>query len=356
MGVSESIFINGRFLGQELSGVQRFAREIIEQLSYRLLNLVILAPKSVKLDSFFGIPIRKVGISYGYLWEQFELPIYLLAKGSPLLINFGNIAPAFYRRQIITLHDIAFILHKEWYSKSFKTIYGLVVPIIVKRSLHILTVSKTEKKNILHQFNINDSRISVLYNGIPSNFLNLSPEDLLTDQIKEPYILSVASFNPRKNLSTLISAFERLGQSDLQLVLVGRTGKAFGNIDLDKHIADDSRIIHMSDVDDLSLARLYYNAKAFIFIPFYEGFGIPLIEASFFGCPVICSDLEVFKEIGLENMKYVNPLKTEEIANAMQEVLNSNKRREIVKGEGFDYKNSAEILFSIIDKYTSKPL
>ena len=142
--------VNSRFLTQNITGVQRFAIEISKQLK-KLLNSKIqfVAPKNIiHKDLAEELDVKVIGYNTGHLWEQIDLPLYLSSIGKPLLLNLSNTAPLFYKNKIVTIHDVAFKRFPQTYSFKFRMFYNLLIPIILKNSKHILTVSEFSKNEI----------------------------------------------------------------------------------------------------------------------------------------------------------------------------------------------------------------
>lgn len=148
------IYINSRFFSQEITGVQRFAIELSQKLYEQRDDVVFLAPVNIKYNEVTKrLNIKTVGKKSGHLWEQYDLPLYLKSIGSPLLINFCNTAPLFYKNKIITLHDVAYKRFPQSYSFKFRQAYNFIIPRLIASSRAVLTVSqfaKSELKHFLH--------------------------------------------------------------------------------------------------------------------------------------------------------------------------------------------------------------
>lgn len=286
-----TIYINGRFLSQQITGVQQFAFEICRYLQYADLDLVLLVPKDVTVPHALShLRSITVGKSAGYRWEQIELPLFLKKQGSPLLINFCNTAPLLYRNQWVTIHDLAFMHHPEWFSKSFAKVYRFLIPKIARRSLKVFTVSKTIRKQLMETFELPENRIEILYNGISHDLMNATP----TGNPRKKMILTVSSINPRKNLATLIDAFHKSNLHEYELVIVGAKSNVFAAEDAKHHPED--RIRYAGYINNHELARLYQEAALFVSLSYDEGFGIPVLEALHSGCQVLLSDIDVYRE------------------------------------------------------------
>ncbi|HDS4949815.1 TPA: glycosyltransferase, partial [Klebsiella aerogenes] len=163
--MAEKIFINGRFLTQHMTGVQRFAVEIAKQLVAKQDNIFIVVPDLQKIVDLtmhkkFNIVEAKGGD--GHFWEQITLPLFLKKNGSPLLINLTNTAPAFYKNQVVTHHDVTYVRYPDSYPLRFRLLYKTLTPLFFNSAKKIITVSEFSKNEIAEVYKINKSKIEVV--------------------------------------------------------------------------------------------------------------------------------------------------------------------------------------------------
>ncbi|HEJ6926753.1 TPA: glycosyltransferase family 4 protein [Serratia marcescens] len=347
------IYINARFLTQEITGVQRFAEMISLELCKKYNDIIFVCPQGVlRQDVAQKLRVKQVGFSHGHLWEQVELPAYLMRKGSPLLINLGSTGPIAYKNKIITHHDITYLRYPESYSRSFLLFYKLLVPMMIRTSKHLLTVSEFSKREITNAYQYPQDKTSVIYNAVEDKF---QPKQQDTPDV---YFLAVASKNFHKNHRGMIDAFlalkEKLPSSrNIKLKIIG---DLFKELSYKNHNtgAKMEGIEFLGRVDDNELIRLYQNAYAFIFPSFYEGFGIPPLEAQACGCPVLASNQASIPEILGESALYFNPFSGNEMIHAMEDILRENELRLQLIRKGhenikrFSWKLSAEKLIQIV--------
>jgi glycosyltransferase involved in cell wall biosynthesis len=199
-------YINGKFLTQPLSGVQRYAAEISKHLSYLTTDFsVVTSYEKIEAGIIPENNMVRIGQKTGPLWEQFSLPTFLNRKHRPLLLNLCNMAPVFYKNKIVCIHDISFIRNPSWFSTSFYRYYKTLIPLIIKSSKHLITVSEFSRSEIIDYYKIQEDKISVIPGGIASAFL---PSDQLVPASislqRRPFFLFVGSIDPRKNLLTLL--------------------------------------------------------------------------------------------------------------------------------------------------------
>lgn len=305
------IEINGRFLTQKMTGVQRYAYEIISRFddhSYK-----VMAPKNVKIQADYPkITNHDVGIGSGYFWEQFSLPT--ATDKEKILWSPCNMGPAILRNQIVTIHDVFSIENPEWVSSKFHKWYAAVLPLLARRSKKIITVSEYSKARIVEILNVNDSKVRVLGNGVSEKFYKRSRQEIekvrMKYNIKEKYILTLSSIEKRKNLSRVLQAWSALSSKEYEMVVAGGLGskKVFGeSVDL----GNSANFIGY--VDEVDLPALYSGASAFIYVPLAEGFGIPPLEAAACGTRVITSNNTGILEHAQEYAYLVDPHNLSEI-------------------------------------------
>ena len=148
MSISPQVYINGRFLCRKATGVQKFALGLSAALQKKYPDVLLILPKGNY--NCYGLNVRKSGWGSGFFWEQIWLPLYLWFHSRPLLINLCNTAPLLYKKQIVTVHDLAFLKDKSWFSPAFRRWYKYLIPRLCRKSLAIITVSEFIKKEIIY--------------------------------------------------------------------------------------------------------------------------------------------------------------------------------------------------------------
>lgn len=334
------IAVNARFLTQQITGVQRFALEISRTLREicREEDIQFLVPKNIQLNSEANeLNVKIIGSHTGHLWEQFDLPRHLKKLGNPPLLNFCNTAPILYSNKLSTLHDITYIRFPHTYSKVFRYFYRFVMPLILKTSKHIFTVSEFSRKEIVEYYHIPSDKITVVYNAVDKSFQPQQDENLK----KENYLLAVSSVKENKNFGMILKAFKKVSKqkSNLKLFIVGdlKNGN-FSNIDLSLFI-NNPRIKLLGRVSDVQLVKLYSNAIAFLFPSLYEGFGIPVLEAQACGCPVVSSNVSSMPEVLNNSGALINPTSIDDLVNAINNIVDNNDYRNNLIEKGFQNKN-----------------
>jgi len=278
------------------------------------------------------------------LWSQIFLPLALwrltlAGQGPDVFFSPAHYAPRFtFCPTVVTIHDLSYLyypgefLKRDLYQLRNWTSYSL------KKARHIIAVSKTTKKDLMREYAIADNRISVVYNGYEKENAVLPPDENTATEMgltKKKYILYVGTIQPRKNITCLIRAFRKFhaANPDMKLVIAGRKGWLFDDIFAEakdlylKHI-----ILFPGYVPDSDLPILYREAFCFVLPSLYEGFGIPVLEAMGYGCPVIASFTSSLPEIGGEACLYIDPKNPDDLTDKLN-ILNGNAglRAELAK-------------------------
>ncbi|WP_419687179.1 glycosyltransferase family 4 protein [Serratia marcescens] len=346
------LFINARYLTQELTGVQRFAEQISLSLNDIRDDIVFLSPPGIlRKHVAEQLKVKEIGSKSGHQWEQIELPKYLKSHGSGLLLNLGSTAPILYKNQIVTHHDVTYKRYPKSFSRKFRLLYSILIPMMLKNSKRLLTVSEFSKKEINHIYDYPVDKIDIIYNAVSDVF-----QKTAQFSSKERYFLAVSSPNFHKNFHGMLKAFELLGDKfDVSLKIIGKTATSFSKQDFSSLIKKSGRIEFMGRVDDNEMIKLYQNALAFIFPSFYEGFGIPPLEAQSCGCPVISSNMAAMPEVLQDSALYFDPYNEKDIASAMEKIISDiNLRTNLVlKGDAnvkrFSWHDSAMKVSEIVD-------
>lgn len=307
------MIVNARFLTQPLTGVQRYAIEISKYIKKFCPDIVFVAPHNLlHVEIAKELDVKIIGFGTGYFWEQIELPLFLMKRESPLLFCPTNIAPVFYKNKITTLHDIAFVKFSASFHWKFRLAYKVLIPLILKTSKHIVTISQFSKCELLNYYMLGPNKISVIPLGISDIFKQLKVE-------KENYVLGVASLDTRKNFQGLIQAFLKLDHPSLKLYIIGEKSNAFRNLKIVNH----SNIKFIGRVSDEELVRYYSKALVFVYPSFYEGFGLPPLEAMACGTAAIVSDVSSLAEVCGDAAFYCNPYDVGDIKEKIELIMNN---------------------------------
>ena len=352
--------INGRFLTQPVTGVQRYAREMLSALDQILaishgnggIEAELLIPEwliSNDIPTLKAIFIRKVGRFRGHAWEQLDLPRF--ARGP--ILNFCNTFPIFRNDQIIVVHDASVYASPDGYTWAFRTYYkGLFKAASLRNSIRIATDSEFSRMELERFAGFNPSRMTVIPCGA-NHWDNIQPDTGILERLsltRRPFLLAVGSANKNKNIARLIEAYLKLDRQDVPLVLAGgANSNVFSGVEFKK----SDQLIRTGYLSDAELAALYSNAWAFVFPSLYEGFGLPPLEAMHFGCPVVCSREASLPEVAGDAALYCDALDVDDISIRLHEVIeNGALRRSLIErgtlqAAKFTWKSSAEKMLQL---------
>lgn len=353
------VCVNSRFLTHSISGAERFAIELCYQLKILIPELVFLAPSNgiVQHQLAQEFNVVQFGCLENHLWEQIELPLYLKKNGNPLLVNLLNTAPLFYKNQIISVLDIAFVRFPGTFSFLFRRYYQYLIPKILRRSKRIVSISEFSKKEIIEYYNIDPRKISVIYCAVPARFIfnNNQLRDLDAVVPAEKYILAVGALQPQKNLKNLVKAFLLLNDSELNLYIIGASRQNFRQSGISQLVEGKKNIKLLGRVGDDELIKFYKNALCFVFPSFYEGFGIPPLEAQAMASPVIVSNVASLPEIFGDSALYCDPSDINDIKDKIHRIATDKSlRRELLiksnqNWRRFSWRDSAVKMAELIN-------
>lgn len=323
--MKKKLFINARFLTQPITGVQRFAIEISKQIIKNFPDVHFIAPKNIlHSDLAEEFKVITTGNFSGHLWEQLELPMFLKKQNSSYLLNLANTAPIYYPYNFIVIHDMAVFDFSSAYSSLFKEYYQFILPRIGKSAKKVFTVSSFSQERIKAHLGISSI---IIPNSVNQKF---SQSGTL---IKDKYILAVSSLDPKKNFPGLINGFLSSNIKDHTLRVIGSSNRVFNKSSQVNHY---NNITFTGYIKDEELKQLYQNATAFIYPSFYEGFGIPPLEAMASGCPTIVSDIPSLREVCGDASIYVNPYDISDIANKLREVCYNSELQTYLHKKGLE--------------------
>jgi glycosyltransferase involved in cell wall biosynthesis len=269
------IVVNGRFLTHRITGVQRYAGEILARLDDRV--------------SIIGSRQNGHGLS-GHSWEQFILPWHLTS--SSILWSPANTGPLAVPNQILTLHDLGPIEHPEWFRPDFARWYRLLLPLLVHRVRLVVTSSDYSRRKILARFHLPAERVVVIPGGVDRT--RFKPWNDHPDQ--SSYILFVGSLEPRKNLEVLLNAWKMIEAKcpHVSLLIVGESGEVFRSSQPSREVG---RVRFFGYATENELPDLYARSAMFVLPSLDEGFGLPVLEAMACGTPVVASNRGSLPEV-----------------------------------------------------------
>ena len=300
-----------------------------------------------------------------YIWFDFVIPRVLKKYKADIFVSpDGYLSRRTKVPQLAVIHDINFVHRPEDLPWLIAKYYNYFFPRFARIAKRIATVSFYSKEDITRSFKIDYDKIDVVYDGINQIYEPLTAPEKLKIRGKytggAEYFLFVGALHPRKNVSGLLKAFDGFKletNSDIKLVIVGgemhKTGDIFETYD-NLRFKDD--VVFTGRVSTEELRDIFGAALALTFVPFFEGFGIPVVEAMSAGVPVICSNTTSIPEVGGNAVLYADPMKTGQITDAMIQLVQDEELRKslIEKGfkqkEKFSWDQTASLLWASINR------
>ena len=305
-----------------MGGQQRVTAEILKRLG----DCEAIAPR------------RPLGGALGHVWEQAVLPFRARGK---LLWSPSASGPLAVSRQVVTVHDVAFLDAPEFFSKNFARLYGTLIPRLVRRVAKVVTVSEFSRRRIAKLCGLDARDIAVIGNGVSAHFRRYGDDEIARTRaalnLPKRYVLLQATADRRKNLKRTLEAWTAALphlDSDIELAVTGNLARAhvFGEI---RPIAQTPRTRLLGFIDEAHIGPLTAGAEAFLFPSIYEGFGLPIVEAMACGAPSLTSDASSTAEIAGGAARLVDPLDVRSIAGGIVELVSDLGLRERLRAAGF---------------------
>ncbi len=296
-----------------------------------------------------------------YIWFEFSVTRFLKRNKIDLFISpDGYLSTKTAVPSIAVIHDINFAHHPEGMPRVAGWYFNHYFPKFAQKAARIVTVSEYSKMDIATTYNLSPDKILVAYNGVNSAYRILSQQEINEEREAltegKPYFLFVGAFNPRKNVARLLKAFDLFRQrhdEDYKLVLVGE--KMFKTSDIDQTYAEmkyKDDVIFAGRLNINRLQRVMGAAFSLVFVPYFEGFGIPLVEAMRCGIPIIASNKTSIPEVTQHAAILVDPFSVEDIANSMIQLASNPMLASELRNRGlervmmFSWENTADKLWS----------
>lgn len=362
------IGIDGHMIGDHSGGNESYYTNILLNMDCGNDEVYLFVKKNIAIDKFrdrgFHIvefdeesALRRNFIEIPKLCKQYSLDVIHLQYFIPVKTSCPIVC---------TIHDICFEHYRNIFTKKEYIRQKLLIPYAAKHSEYIFTVSNDAKKDIVEHYKVCPDKVIVTYNAVDSSFRVLDDDELRENELREqfgigdvPYVLSVGNLQPRKNLPRLIRAFGKISNeigADTKLVIVGKKAWMYSDI-LKEACNDTQRVIFTDYVSGQDLVRLYNAAECFVYPSFFEGFGIPPLEAMACGTPVAVSDKTSLPEVVGDSGVYFNPFDENEIGSAIVKMMNDSSMREMLIAKGlvrateFSWKDSSNIIMEIYHKF-----
>ncbi len=359
--------------GASFTGIGRYTAELIKNLAeLDKANKYVIFLRKENFEKF-EVPnerFTKVLADFGHYTFGEQIGFYRLLNKLKLdLVHFTHFnAPILYRRPyVVTIHDLtlSFFPGKKMTGFLHRLAYQWVLRNVVKKAKAVISVSEHTKKDMMEVLKTKDEKVTVIYNGISAQFEGIEPtprQDLYKKLgLEKPFFLYTGVWRSHKNVVGMIKAFHAFNEKmdhQYNLVITGRHNPTYHEIpDTVKELKAEEDIHLVGLVSEADLVALYENAVSYVFPSFYEGFGLPPLEAMLHGTPVIASNQSAIPEVcGEGNALFFDPYKIEDIEEKMKQIAtDAALRQQLVDNgkkrvEDFDWKKNAEAHLDIYNK------
>jgi glycosyltransferase involved in cell wall biosynthesis len=327
------IVVNGRFLSRRITGVERYAREIMKRFP----------------AGGFRLEQTEMNGARGHAWEQFILPGRLSRES--VLWSPANTGPLLVRNQVLTIQDLSTLEHPEWFRASFAAWYRVMLPLLARRARTIVAPSDYVKRKITERFR--GVKAIAIPSGVDVELFHPGARRSRPD-LPQRYILFVGSLEPRKNLPALIRAWKQVQGRipELSLVIVGASGNVFRPVNLPQGLPN----LHFIGHAGWTLPSIYANAELFVLPSLDEGFGLPVLEAMACGTPVLVSNGGALPEAAGDAGLIFDLAQPDSLASLMEQCVTDStlRARLIEKGlaraREFSWQKTADEIWKTLNE------
>lgn len=370
------IAVNCRLLvPDKMDGIGRFTYESLQRISRQNKNcdFTFIFDRKISEGSFnFSENVKVVSLSpqarhpiLWIIWFEFRLRKFINREKFDLFLSpEGWIPPKLNCKSLGVMHDLNFVHHPENIIFSHRKYLQHFFPKYAHRSDRIATVSEYSKQDISKSYGVKSNHIDVVYNGANKIFQAILEEQQEKIRLKHsngnPFFVFIGTLHPRKNIEHLLKAFELFKskkKTNLQLLIVGNKKwwpQSLENIF--QQMSYKSDVVFVGRLEDDELAKVLGSAEALTYLPYFEGFGIPILEAFQAEIAVITSNVTSMPEVAEDAALLCNPKNAEEIAEAMVTIYEDKELRKslIQKGRArakfFSWDKTAQLLWESIEK------
>jgi len=312
------------------------------------------APKPWRMAVWLG---QRMGIGFDRLLPDAEL----FHATEHLLMPLRRIPT------VLTVHDLIYHLFPAYHKRLNYRYLNAAMPLYVQRADAVITISESTKRDVMRIYHVPEEKITVIYEAASPDFRPASAEAVAEVKARyglpEQYLLALGTIEPRKNLIRLVAALRFLRQKHpaLSLVIVGSTGWLYQDFFHNLEKLDDPRAVLLSGyVPDADLPAVITGAAAYVLASFYEGFGLPILEAMACGTPVVCSNTSSMPELGGDAARYFDPHDTWGMVAAIATVLEDADLRAEMRERGlaqaarFSWQQTAKETLAVYERVLAR--
>lgn len=356
------VFINARFLTQPMSGVQRYAYEVLTALD-TLLGSACSAPvvafypeagPKIKHPPWRHIIMRALPGGRGHFWEQGAL---WRASRCGILLSLCNSGPVLHKNQIVALHDANIYAIPQAFSWQYRMFHKALRPVLARHARQLVTVSAFSAQELSRYCHVDPQKFRIVPNSANHILDNAEDADGLAQFGLQlgGYLLAVGNQSPNKNIGRLVAACA--GAKDLMtLVIVGGETAGLTSAKVDS----ENGVLVLGRVNDRVLRALYEGASGFVWPSLYEGFGIPPLEAMALGTPVLASRSSAMPEVLGDAALYFDPKDAADIHRVIKQFCSiTEAERDEMRAKGlkrarqFNWEQSAAAIMELLSLHSS---
>ncbi|PWS26589.1 glycosyltransferase family 1 protein [Pedobacter yonginense] len=348
-----NIGYDGKRAANNLTGLGNYSRSLIESLAFQYPEnqYIVYSPKvkaSKQISTFLQNQNIKLALpkNGSFLWRSLnilkdlvrdDIQIYHgLSHEIPFAIQHTRI------KSVVTIHDLIFLRFPKYYKFIDRKLYEWKSKSACKRADKIIAISEKTKADLIEFYQIEPNKIEVIYQSCDDHFKSPFDASTLsrikaTYKLPEKYILSVGTIEERKNLKLIVTALKDV-QEDYKLVVIGKQTAYFKTVEKEiDRLGLRKRILFLQNIPFSDLPGIYQLASIFAYPSFYEGFGIPIIEALYSGVPTIAATGSCLEEAGGPNSIYVSPTDSNQLAGAINQIISNSKLQKTMKEKGLEF-------------------
>jgi len=329
-------------LKQPRTGVEEYTYQLIKHLTMlpeaREHRFFLFVPNLPKEGFGFPLPenfiVKKLNWPLPFLWTQIRLALEMLFKSPDILFVPVHILPFFHpKKSVVAIHGLEYEYWPQCYSFFRRWYLRWSTKSALKRARRIITISENTKDDLLKLYGGDAGKIEAVLHGVSKPEVKIKMKN-----INEPYLLYLGRIETKKNIRGILEAYEILKEKyklPHKLILAGAPGYGYGNLKFKiKNLK--LKIIELGYVSEDEKWQLLLNADIFLFPSFYEGFGLPVLEAQAAGAPVITSDNSCLPEVAGEGALLVNPQNPAQIAKAAIAIIDDKVLRDRLIQLGYE--------------------
>lgn len=349
------VILNGKFLSQKMTGVQRVAFAFAKGLKARFEadgradDLRIALPKGATSQAVNLAPCS-ASMLKGIPWEQFELPAQ---AGNDLLVNLCNVGPLTRQGDVLLIHDAQAFISPQSYSKAFGLWYRTILPHLAQKAARVLTVSGYARDCLATAGVVSAEKIEVIHNGVDHILDVIADSSTLTrlGLTSKAYFLAPGTTQAHKNIKVVVEAARLVEKDGINIVLFGpATAADFASAGF----LLPSNVRVLGRVSDGEMRALIEGARALLFPSATEGFGLPPLEAMLLGTPAIVAPCGALPELVGDSALFADPNAPDDWAEAMHLLTNSDAQCHDLgmtgmrQAQKFNWQSASDKLYRVI--------